>query len=205
MKNLLTFLGLTILLACGQPMDNMRRQELGLLNLTSEWKPYDTIYFLSYDSLNSKYFRRLQEKEKDKSNHIAEYWRSDKSDIVQCSKILYYDIKKGQREVTDEIDTYKKELSKWTIIRLEMIYSYTKDSLSAAIDTTATKYAYDRKQFISDSLNSYAEKNKVNICGTAAYEIISNLTKDIPFYNIPQVISVNKARTILSNWTSKKQ
>lgn len=182
----------------------MKREELGLLNLTPEWTPYDTIYFISYDSLENRYFTRLSEQEKEKSNHIGEYWTPNQSGITKKSKILYYDISNGEKKLTDEIDIYQKELSKLTVIQLEIIYSYSKDSLSSLIDTTATKFANERRRHIRDSLNSFTDRSKPYLCGTAYNEIFTNLTKDIPSYNIPHVISIDSARSILINWSKSR-
>lgn len=109
-----------------------------------------------------------------------------------------------KKKLTDEIDIYKKGLSKWTMIQLEIIYNYSKDSLSSIIDTTATKFANDRRRHIRDSLNSFTDRSKPYLCGTAYNEIFTNLTKDIPAYNTPHVISIDSARTILINWTNNK-
>ena len=197
MKKQLVFIGLIVLTFSCQSENNKKRQELGLMSLTSEWTPYDTAYYFSYDSLATKYFRRLPDEEKEKSNHIGQYWRTSQADVFRCSKILYYDIKNGQRSITDEIDVYEKEVSELKMLRLEIIYDYSTDSLSATIDTTATNYGIARLHFIRDSLFSNTDKSKAYICGSGLNETFSNLTRSIPIFNIPDIIPVKKARYIL--------
>jgi len=197
MKKQLVFFGLIVLIFGCQSKINKKRQELGLMSLTSEWTPYDTAYYFSYDSLARKHFRRLPDEEKERSNHIGQYWRTRKADIFRCSKILYYDIKNGQRRITDEIDVYEKELSELKMLRLEIIYDYSTDSLSSTIDTTATKYGIARLHFIRDSLYSNTNKSKAYICGSGLNETFANLTRSIPKFSIPDIIPVEKARYIL--------
>jgi hypothetical protein len=110
-------------------------------------------------------------------------------------KIIYYVNNKDVLKLVSEEDRFYRKLNDTIEIYLGHKYNYLKKESTYSIDSLPTKYFVEKNQKKLKEMHEYAKKNNLEICGTAANEI---LRKGFPkSYTEINFTKFNKVKTEL--------
>ena len=99
---------------------------------------------------------------------------------------------------TSETDIYSKQLNSYIKSELSIGYEYSNQEYFIFIyDSIGTNEKIKLNQAKLDSIYQNVELNNLELCGTAANEI---LWQDIPEFPIPRIIDLDSALLIIEQW-----
>lgn len=152
------------------------REKSGLKNFDENLKLDSTLYVKSdeNDWEVIKYIATYQKMKLEESKKIENFGIIDfySNTNKNQSKTIYYNDNTGILKLVSEEDRFYRKLNDTIEIYLSHNYNYLKKETIYSIDSLPTKYFVEKNQKKLKGMYEYAKKNNLEICGTAASEIL---------------------------------